>query len=225
MQTSVIIPAAGLGKRIGSEKPKQYFEINGVPILIKTIKIFDEIDSVESIVIPVHSEWFSYTKELIEKFDCKKVKEITIGGTERQDSVFAGLHLKPVQESEIVLIHDAVRPFATPKLIQDLINAAEDYGAAIPAIQPKDTVKEKSNKGFVAKTLDREKLIMIQTPQAFWTNVAINAYEKAQVAGYRGTDSSALVEFVGYKVYIVEGEETNFKITTPTDLEYAKLML
>ena len=224
MQTSVIIPAAGLGKRIGGDKPKQYVEINDIPILIKTIKIFDKIDDVESIVIPVHSEWFTYTKELIEKFDCKKVKEITIGGTERQDSVFAGLHLKPVKESELVLIHDAVRPFATPKLIQDLINAAEDYGAAIPAIQPNDTIKEKNNKGFVVKTLDREKLIQTQTPQAFWTNIAIDAYEKASLAGYRGTDSSALLEFIGYKVYIVEGEETNFKITTKTDLECAKLM-
>jgi len=225
MKTTVIIPAAGLGKRIGTEKPKQFVEINDIPIIIKTIQIFDSINDVENIVISVHSEWVAYTKELVAKFDCKKVKEITIGGTERQDSVFAGLHSKFVRDSEIVLIHDAVRPFASPELIQNLINAADEYGAAIPAIQCIDTVKEKSNKGFVVKTLDREKLIQVQTPQAFWTTVAIESYAKSSKAGYRGTDSSALVEFAGYKVFIVEGEVTNFKITTLTDLEFAKFLL
>lgn len=225
MQTSVIIPAAGLGTRIGTEKPKQYIEINDIPILIRTIKLFDNIEDVDSIVIPVHNEWFTHTKELIKKFNCEKVKEITIGGTERQDSIFAGLHLKTVKDSELVLIHDAVRPFASTTLIQNMINAAEEYGAAIPAIPPADTIKERSNKGFVVKTLDRHTLIQVQTPQVYWTNVAFDAYEKASLAGYRGTDSSALVEFIGYKVYVVEGETTNFKITTQTDLEYAKSIM
>jgi 2-C-methyl-D-erythritol 4-phosphate cytidylyltransferase len=225
MHTSVIIPAAGLGKRIGSEIPKQYIEINDTPILIKTIQLFDNIDDVESIVVPVHSEWFAHTKELIEKFNCKKVKEITLGGTERQNSVFIGLQSKFVKDTEVVLIHDAVRPFVSQNLIQNLLNAADEYGAVIPAIKPNDTIKEINNKGFVEKTIDREKLIQVQTPEAFWTNLAIDAYEKAIAANFIGTDSSSLLEFVGYKVFIVEGEETNFKITTLADLKYAKMMI
>jgi 2-C-methyl-D-erythritol 4-phosphate cytidylyltransferase len=225
MKTSVIIPAAGLGTRVGEDKPKQFIEIDNIPILIRTIRIFDKIDDVESIVIPVHSEWFTYAKELIKQFDCDKVKEITIGGIERQDSVFACLQLKSVKESELVLVHDAVRPFASPMLVQNLINNAEDYGAAIPAIQPIDTIKEKSQKGFVAKTLDRDKLIQVQTPQAFWVDIVTDAYTKASLAGYRGTDSSALVEFIGYKVYVIEGEETNLKITTKNDLRYAESIM
>ena len=224
MKTSVIIPAAGLGTRISSEKPKQYIEINSIPILIRTIKIFDKIDDVEDIVIPVHSEWFTHTQELIKQFDCKKVKEITIGGKERQDSVYASLHLKSINNSELVLVHDAVRPFASPSLIQTLINEAEDYGAVIPAINPIDTIKERNNKGFVERTFDRNKIIQVQTPQVFWNDVILDSYEKANNAGFYGTDSSTLVEFAGYKVYIVEGEENNIKITSQNDLELAKII-
>ncbi len=225
MKTSVIIPAAGLGTRFDSERPKQFLEIDNVPILIKTIKLFDRIDDVESIVVPVHSEWFTYTKELIKKYDCHKVKEITIGGKKRQDSVFNGLHLKPVQDSEIVLIHDAVRPFASQILIQNIINSAEDYGAAIPAVSISDTVKEKNNKSFVVKTLDRNKLAMIQTPQGYWTNIVTDAYEKGFQAGYEGTDSASFLEFIGYKIYIIDGENSNFKITHPDDYRYAQSMI
>lgn len=224
MKTSVIIPAAGLGTRISSEKPKQYIEINSIPILIRTIKIFDKIDDVEDIVIPVHSEWFSYTKELIERFDCKKVKEITIGGKERQDSVYSSLHLNSINNSELVLIHDAVRPFATPLLIQTLINEAEDYGAVIPAVKPTDTIKERNNKNLVVRTFDRDKIIQVQTPQVFWNDIVIDSYKKASNAGFSGTDSATLVEFAGYKVYIVEGEENNIKITSHNDLELAKII-
>ncbi len=225
MKTSVIIPAAGLGKRFGSEIPKQFLEIDGIPMIIRTIKLFDRIDDVESIVIPVHNEWFTYTKELVAKFNCSKVKEITIGGKERQETVFNGLHLKPAQDSEIILIHDAVRPFTSATLIQSVIDAAEEYGAAIPAIAPYDTVKEKSSKEFVVKTLDRNKLVMAQTPQGYWTNMVIDAYTKGVKAGFSGTDSASFVEFIGYKVYIVAGEAANFKITTQADYNYAKSML
>jgi 2-C-methyl-D-erythritol 4-phosphate cytidylyltransferase len=224
MKTSVIIPAAGLGTRIGGEKPKQFLELNGIPILIKTIKLFDNIEEVESIIVPVHSEWHTYTKELVEKFDCKKVKEVTIGGKRRQESIHSNLNLPQIQESELILIHDAVRPFASQKLIRKLIEEAEEYGAVIPAIKPNDTIKEKNNKGFITKTLDRNKLVQVQTPQVYWKEIVIDAYEKAGNSGYDGTDSAALVEFAGYKVFAIEGEETNFKITSKMDLEFAEFL-
>ncbi len=221
MKTSVIIPAAGQGKRFGSEKPKQYLEIGGEPILIKTIKLFDRIDDVEDIVVTVHNEWFAYAKELVKKYDCKKVKEITIGGKERQDSVYAGLNLKSVQDSELILIHDAVRPFTSANLIQKIINTAEEYGAAIPAISINDTIKQVSNRGFVEKTLDRTKLMSIQTPQAYWADIITDAYKKGRQANFEGTDSASFVEFFGYKVYVVDGDQHNLKITNEVDLQYA----
>ncbi len=224
MNCSVIIPAGGIGKRFGSTMPKQFIEMNGIPILIHTIRIFDKIDDVESIVIPVHNEWFTFTKEIIAKYECHKVKEVVIGGLERQDSVFNGIHTKSVQESEIVLVHDAVRPFASPLLVQNLINAAEDYGAAIPITIPKDTIKEKNNKGIVVRTLDRNKHCLVQTPQAFWYDIISKAYTEATKASFQGTDEASLVEFIGYKVSVVEGEETNIKITSPFDLKVSEVI-
>lgn len=224
MNCSVIIPAGGIGKRFGSTMPKQFIEMNGIPILIHTIRIFDKIDDVESIVIPVHNEWFTFTKEIIAKYECHKVKEVVIGGLERQDSVFNGIHTKSVQESEIVLVHDAVRPFASPLLVQNLINAAEDYGAAIPIIIPKDTIKEKNNKGIVVRTLDKNKHCLVQTPQAFWYDIISKAYTEATKASFQGTDEASLVEFIGYKVSVVEGEETNIKITSPFDLKVSEVI-
>lgn len=222
MKTAVIIPAAGLGTRLNEDKPKQFLEIDNVPIIIKTIQLFDDVDEVESIVIPVHAEWVTYTKELVQQFNCQKVKDITIGGAERQESVSVAMRRPAIKESEIVLIHDSVRPFTSQKLINSLLETAEDCGAVIPILKPKDTIKEITYKGYVIKTLDREKLAIVQTPQAYWTSIAINAYEEAAKSGYRGTDTAALVEFIGCKVAYVEGEETNIKITTQLDLEYAK---
>lgn len=224
MKTSVIIPAAGVGTRFGGDVPKQYIEIDGEPILIKTIKLFDKIDDVEDIVIAVHTEKFTYTEELVKKYNCAKVKEIIIGGKQRQDSVFAALRSKIVQDSEITLIHDAVRPFASLNLIQRLINAAEEYGAAIPVIPINDTIKEVNHKGFVVKTLDRNKLVLVQTPQAYWTDIVTDAYKKGQQANFEGTDSASFVEFLGYKVYVVDGEYNNLKITRETDIQYAKII-
>jgi len=224
MKIAVIIPAAGTGTRMNNELPKQFFNIDDVPILIKTIKIFDDINEVESIVIPVHTDWISYTKELINKYDCNKVKEITIGGKERQDSVNAALHTVHIKEADIVLIHDAVRPFTTKELIYKLIETADDCGAAIPIIKVSDSVKQIDNKGKVLKTLNREHIGLVQTPQAYWTSIIIEVYEKAAKTGFYGTDSSSLVEYVGYKVQYVDGEASNIKITTPVDLELANIL-
>lgn len=225
MKTSVIIPAGGIGKRFGSTIPKQFVDLAGVPILIHCIKLFDKIDEIENIVIAVHSEWYSFTKEIVSKHDCVKVKEVVIGGIERQDSVYNALHSKHVDDSEIVLVHDAVRPFASENLIRTVIETADESGAAVPAIKPYDTIKEISNKGVVVKTIDRSKLRTIQTPQGFWTDILKNAYEKAQTSNFIGTDSSSLLEFIGFKVTVIDGEDSNIKITTPFDLKVGELII
>ncbi len=225
MKTTVIIPAGGLGKRIGGNLPKQFIEIGGVPIMARTAGIFQEMDEIDSIVISVHSEWYTYTKEMIAKYGLTKVREVVVGGKDRQDSVANALITNTVKESELVLTHDAVRPFVTRELIKALVESAEEYGAVIPVTKPTDTIKEVSNRGTINKTLDRSKLCMVQTPQAFWTDIIINAYQKASSASYRATDCAGLVEFIGYKVFSIPGEETNIKISTPLDLKIAEFML
>jgi len=225
MKSCAIIPAGGIGKRIGTNIPKQFIEMNEIPIVIWTLRAFEMVDEVEGIIIPVHSEWYTYMKELIEKYNIKKVKDIVIGGLERQDSVFNALNTKSAEESEIILVHDAVRPFIQPELIKTVIETAEETGAAIPAIRPKDTIKETSPQGRVVKTLNRSNLRIIQTPQGYWFDILFQAYSKAAKVNYRGTDSASLVEFIGYKVSVVEGDERNIKITNPFDLSVGRLIL
>ncbi|PKL84550.1 MAG: 2-C-methyl-D-erythritol 4-phosphate cytidylyltransferase [Ignavibacteriae bacterium HGW-Ignavibacteriae-1] len=224
LKTTIIIPAGGIGKRFGADRPKQFIEFVGVPIIVQTIRLFDSIDEVESIVIPVHNEWYTFTKELVEKYSLSKVKDIIIGGTERQHSVHNALHTKSVEAADLILVHDAVRPFCSPKLVRTIIETAEETGAAIPAINARETVKEVSKKGMVVKTLDRSKLALIQTPQGYWNDIIRNAYDNAAKAGFIGSDSAALVEFLGYKVTVVEGEDSNIKITTPFDYKVGQLI-
>lgn len=224
MSVSVIIPAGGVGKRFGSSIPKQFVEIAGAPVLIHTLNIFEKVEEVENVVVSVHSEWYSFTKEIVQKYGIKKVKEVVIGGLERQDSVSNAIHTKTVGESDIVMVHDAVRPFCTPKLVKKVLEYVEDAGAVIPATKPTETIKEVTPKGEVVKTIDRSKLAMIQTPQAFWYDIIKTAYEKAMLANFYGPDSASLVEFIGYKVTTVEGEDSNLKITSPYDLKIGELL-
>lgn len=224
MSVSVIIPAGGIGKRFGSNVPKQFVEIAGAPMLVHTLNIFNQVDEIESIVVSVHSEWYSFTKDMLNKFGNGKVKEVVIGGLERQDSVSNAIHTKTVSESDVVMVHDAVRPFCTPKLVKRILEVVEEEGAVIPATKPTETIKEVTHKGEVIKTIDRSKLAMIQTPQAFWYDIIKTAYEKAMLANFYGPDSASLVEFIGYKVTVIEGEDSNLKITSPYDLKLGEVI-
>lgn len=225
MNVSVIIPAGGKGERFGSETPKQFIDLKGKPVIVHTIENFLEIEEITSIVIAVHSEWFTFTKELIQTYKLDKVKDIVVGGKERQDSIFNALHSKAIKDSDIILIHDAVRPFVSQQSIKKIINQAEDNGAVILGLTPKDPVKEIDHKGEIVRTLQRGKLSISQTPQAFWTDIIMNSYEKAREVNYVGADSAQLVEFAGYKVSVIEGEDTNIKLTTTLDLKIAELIL
>ncbi len=223
MKCGVIIPAGGSGRRFGAKKPKQFNDFAGIPLLIRTILPFEEHESVESIIIPINSDWYNYTKEIVLRYNLKKVKGIVVGGTTRQESVNHGLRSEHLKDCDVVVIHDAVRPFVTKELIDRVLDAAEDYGAAIPALPPVDTIKEMNGTGIVTKTHDRNKLCSVQTPQAFWYDIIKEAFDQAAKAGFEGTDDAQLVEFIGYKVKVVEGETSNFKITTQNDLRVAEM--
>lgn len=224
MKVAVIITAGGKGERFGGEMPKQFIELKGKPIIIHTIEKFSNIPSIESIVIPVHSEWFTYTKELISKYDLPKVKDVVVGGKERQDSIYNALQSKSLEDIDIIMVHDSVRPFIEEKLVNKIIELTEDYGAVIAGTAPKDPVKEINTKGEIQRTIQRNKVSISQTPQSFWKDIITTAYQKARDVNYIGSDSSQLVEFLGYKVSVVEGSEYNIKITTQFDLKLAELI-
>ena len=163
-------------------------------------------------------------KEIIEKYKFQKVSQIIPGGKRRQDSVKNGMDALQ-KDVDIVAIHDGVRPFVTKAMIEDSIHSAVRHGAVVLAMPVKDTIKISNPDGTVLKTLDRESLWQIQTPQTFQVNVIKEAYYRATEDGFIGTDDASLVERLGVKVHILPGSYTNIKITTPEDLLLANLFL
>jgi len=224
LETAAIIVAAGQGSRIGGILPKQFQLVGGKPILSYTLQKFEDCSRIQDVILVTASEWVTYTaQEIVDPFDFKKVKKIVAGGEQRQDSVFAGL--KAMEgPADFVAIHDAVRPFVSVEKLEAVIDACKEHGAAILAVPPKDTIKTEKS-GFVDETPDRSFLWSVQTPQVFKYDLIMKAYQKAFEDAVYHTDDSALVERIGKKVKIVEGEHDNIKITAPMDLKWAEIKL
>ncbi|WP_078433086.1 2-C-methyl-D-erythritol 4-phosphate cytidylyltransferase [Metabacillus halosaccharovorans] len=222
MNYQVIIPAAGQGKRMKAGKNKQFIELNETPIIIHTLKVFEEHTQCSGIILVINESEKADFQYLIEKFRIQKVHQFVLGGTERQYSVYNGL--KAVKDDELVLVHDGARPFVTQKRIENLVEKAVDTGAAILAVPVKDTIK-KVEEGIVSETVERSTLWSVQTPQAFQIKLLLEAHDKARNEGYLGTDDASLLERVGRPVSIVTGDYTNIKITTPEDLYIAEAIL
>ena len=218
MAIYAVITAAGQGTRMKSDINKQFIEIGGVPVLARTIKAFQDCEYIHSIVLVVNEKEISYCqKNIIDKYSFSKVKKIVPGGKERQQSVYRGL-CEIDSDCEIVLIHDGARPFIKNREIINCINAARQNDACGVGVRSKDTIKVSDEDNFVKATPDRNTLWSIQTPQCFTYNVIMQAHEKAIADGYIGTDDMVLVERLGVRVKIVEGDYSNIKITTPEDI-------
>lgn len=217
---SVIIAAAGSGKRMGSGIPKQYLEIESTPMLIKTVKKFTDSPYVDQVVVVANNKYLDVSQKHLESYGLKDVITV-VGGKERQDSVYQGL-LKVDSDSEYIIIHDAARPFVSDEIINQLLEAVILEKAVIVGVPVKDTILSMatSNEGYgqVDKYLKRETLIGVQTPQAFEKKLIIQAYEEAFKNNFYGTDDGALVENLGHKVYIISGDYENIKVTTKEDL-------
>ncbi len=230
LHNSVVIVAAGSGSRIDDTVKKQFMPIGGAPMLVRSVRAFADCDFIDEIIIVVGAEDVDYcAEEMVGKFKLSKVSAIVAGGDVRQDSVRKGLD-KVVADADIVLIHDCARPFVTADVIEKCIVAAWEFGAAIPAVRVKDTVKRVSVDGFVDETVDREFLWGAQTPQAFKKSVIMSAHANSDVSYERGSlaaasDDAYLVEKMGSEVKIVESSYDNFKITTPSDLMYADFLI
>jgi len=224
-KTVAIIPAAGSGIRMESKRVKQFLRLDGKPILALTLEPFQE-STVAAVVLVVPQNDVEYCKkEIVERFGLTKVKKIVPGGKRRQDSVRLGLEATE-GKYDLVLIHDGVRPLIEKALIEKVIKEAIVNRAVITALPAKETVKEVNDLRNVVKTYDRERVWMVQTPQAFRYQDILKAHHKALEEGWEeATDDALLVEKSGITVNVVEGSEKNIKVTTPHDLELARFWL
>lgn len=223
MPYQVIIPAAGQGKRMGAGKNKLLLTLEGVPVLIHTLKVFDSDLECSGIILAIHPDDEAEFKLLLKEYGIHKVSSLVIGGKERQESVYNGLKVLGSFEG-VVLVHDAARPFIKAETIHALVEAASKQGGAIVAVPVKDTIKKAVN-SQVIETVERSSLWAVQTPQAFRVSVLIEAHNKAVSEQFIGTDESSLVERLPHQVAIIEGDYDNIKLTTPEDLYFAKAIL
>lgn len=214
---------------MGGDRPKQFLELSGKPILAHTLNALARARVVSRIFLIVPAAFEETTRGIVSEWlasgapAAKREVFIVAGGTERQDSVYNGL-LRLPSECEWVLIHDGVRPFASPELIGAVWEGARASGACISAVPATDTVKRAAG-GRVRETLARDEIWLVQTPQAFRKEILLEAYRKAIEGGWRGTDDASFVERIGVPVSIVAGERSNIKVTNPEDLRWAEWFL
>jgi 2-C-methyl-D-erythritol 4-phosphate cytidylyltransferase len=225
MNADAVIVSAGKGLRFMEGKKKQFYFLGGKPILAHTLDKFETCPLIRSVCLVVGQEDMDYClKEIVEKYRFQKVSKIVPGGKRRQESVKNGIDALP-KDADIVAIHDGVRPLVTRTMIEDSIHSAARHGAVVFAMPVKETIKMSNPDGTVLRTLDRESLWQIQTPQTFQVNVIREAHSRATEDGFVGTDDASLVERMGGEVHILPGSYTNIKITTPEDLWFANLFL
>lgn len=222
-----LIPAAGMGKRMGASINKQYLQLGGVPIVARTISVFEQAPFIDAIYLVIPADEIPYCREqVVEAYGFRKVVEIVPGGKERQNSVMNGLNaIGPrAAADDVVLIHDGVRPFITRQLLLESIDLARSGDGALVAVPAKDTIKTVRD-GIVIDTPPRETLWQAQTPQSFRFGVIHEAHLAAERGGFTGTDDASLVEQRGGRIRVVRGDYRNIKITTPEDLVLAEAFL
>ncbi|MCR6108859.1 2-C-methyl-D-erythritol 4-phosphate cytidylyltransferase [Bacillus sp. A301a_S52] len=218
----VVIPAAGQGKRMNAGKNKQFLLIDGIPLLIHTLRVFEEDLLCKGIVIVVNKDEEESIRSLVKKYKIKNVIHIVAGGEERQQSVYCGL--QKIEGNPIVLVHDGARPFIQLEDVHHVVKTTDAKGAAVIAVPVKDTVKLVDDSEIV-QTVDRSALWSAQTPQGFHLEEIKNAHKKAAQEGFIGTDDASLMEYLNRPVAIVEGNYENLKITTPEDLVFAEAII
>jgi 2-C-methyl-D-erythritol 4-phosphate cytidylyltransferase len=232
----VIIPAAGLGTRMtsstataqGKARSKQFAHLEGVPILIHTLRKFAQTQEVSEIWVAMRKSEAELFEQEARKYDLGRKVQIVEGGEHRQQSVANALNAISAAEDDIVLIHDAVRPFVTSETIAAVIAAVKKHGAAIAGVPAVDTIKQverTADGAVITATIPREMIVQAQTPQGFRFGVLKKAFDDATAEGFLGTDEASLLERLGQPVQVVMGSARNIKITTPADLELAEFLI
>jgi 2-C-methyl-D-erythritol 4-phosphate cytidylyltransferase len=225
-----ILPAAGLGTRMGAETPKQFLELDGVPIVMLSLRRIAACPQVSQIIVATRQEGIEKLEARIRQENFQQSVRVIKGGDSRQDSVAQALKLVP-EDVELVLVHDAVRPFVSPEHLARVIEEARRCKAAILGIPAMDTVKEvkraslPEDVALITATIPRERVVLAQTPQVFETRLLKEAFARAEADGVNASDEAGLVERLGYDVHVVHGSERNIKITKPADMDLARFYL
>jgi 2-C-methyl-D-erythritol 4-phosphate cytidylyltransferase len=228
MQVFVILPAAGLGTRMAGPQPKQFLALDGVPILIHSLRAFAAVARVTAIYVAVRQTEMERVAAQIGEFGFAGRAHIVEGGDNRQESVSHALAALPAQDDDIVLVHDAVRPLIDVATIDRTIDAVDEFGAAIVGMPAVDTIKQverTAHGALITSTIPREYVVLAQTPQGFRYGLLQRAFAEATADGFVGTDEASVVERAGNPVAVVHGSQVNLKITQPGDLELAEFYL
>ena len=228
MQVFVILPAAGLGTRMAGPQPKQFLELQGVPILIHSLHAFASVERVSAIYVAVRNTEMERVQAQIAEYGFSDRVHVVKGGDNRQESVSHALAALPAEPDDIVLVHDAVRPLIDAATIDRTIDAVAEFGAAIVGMPAVDTIKQverTAHGALITSTIPREFIVLAQTPQGFRYGMLKRAFAEATEDGFVGTDEASVVERAGNPVAVVHGSQVNLKITQPGDLELAEFYL
>ena len=228
MQVFVILPAAGLGTRMAGPQPKQFLSLNGLPILIHSLRAFAAVKRVTAIYVAVRATEIERVEAQITEYGLADRVRVVEGGDNRQESVSHALSALAADPDDIVLVHDAVRPLIDAATIDRTIDAVIEFGAAIVGLPAVDTIKqvERTARGaLVTSTIPREFVVLAQTPQGFRFGLLQKFFAEATADGFVGTDEASVVERAGLPVAVVHGSQVNLKITQPGDLELAEFYL
>jgi len=229
-RVTAILPAAGLGTRMGAETPKQFLSLDGVPVLLFTLRRLAACPAITDFIVATRAEEIDSLAETVSKEKFGRLVRVVRGGDSRQDSVANALTEVP-PETDLILVHDAVRPLVTVSQIERVIAEAAACGAAILGIPAMDTVKEvkraslPNDVALITATIPRERVVLAQTPQVFRSLLLIQAFAQARQDGVTASDEAGLVERAGHDVHVVVGSESNLKITRPGDMELAEFYL
>ena len=224
MKTVAIIPAAGKGLRVGGVTPKQFMMLGGLPLIVHTLRVFEETQEVSEVILVIPKESEAQGRSLVEEFRLKKVEKIVAGGKTRQDSVYEGL-LATDRTVDLITVHDGARPLVTQEIIVRTILRARELGGAIAGVPVLDTLKESTLDTCIKRTWDRQGYWLAQTPQTFRREILLAAYKRAIKLDIVGTDEASLVEKLGSPVGLVEGARENIKVTRPDDFWMAEYFL
>lgn len=227
---AAIVPAAGMGTRMGGETPKQFLELEGAPILLHTLRRLAACSAITDIFVATRADEIARIEQRIRQENLRQPVRVFKGGATRQESVAAALQ-RVEDEMELVAVHDAVRPFVTPEQVTRVIEEARKCGAAILGVPAMDTIKEvkraslPEDVALITATIPRERVVLAQTPQVFRTALLKEAFERAAADQVNASDEAGLVERLGYTVHAVLGSERNIKITKPADLQLARFYM
>ena len=217
MTKSIIITAGGIGKRMGSDIPKQFIQVNGLPILMHTITKFYEFDNSIQIILVLPKDHIDYWNGLVSQFEFTIQHTVVVGGKERFFSIKNGLN---EANGELIGVHDGVRPFVSLEVINSAFDSASKNKAAIPVVDLKESIRRVG--GRITKSVDRNQFKIVQTPQCFTSQVIKAAYLQSFSNAF--TDDASVVEKMGGQIHLVKGNDENIKITTPLDLKLATLL-